>query len=111
MLVKQKHIIISLHEVVMVREIYTPALRKGGGQEGKRGGARSDKQKTTDHLVKVFCCTLIHCFSTVNMIEDGGGLFIAVGEPSRALGEVLCPRIARCLFFSPKKKKSGGSVN
>lgn len=26
------------------------------------------------HLVKVFCCTLIHCFSTVNIFDHGGDI-------------------------------------
>jgi hypothetical protein len=25
-------------------------------------------------LVKVFCCTLIHCFSTVNIFDHGGDI-------------------------------------
>lgn len=26
----------------------------------------------THHFVKVFCCTLIHCFSTVNIVDQEG---------------------------------------
>ena len=44
------------------------------------------------------------------MIEDGGGLFIAVGEPSRALGEVLCPRIAVPFFLSQEEIRGVGKL-
>lgn len=35
----------------------------------EEGGQRERKDITeTNHFVKVFCCTLIHCFSTTNMV-------------------------------------------
>lgn len=30
--------------------------------------SREEQEREKYHFVKVFCCTLIHCFSTVNML-------------------------------------------
>lgn len=49
------------HRLVSSKSPLRGSLRDAGGEEGL-GGRREY------HLVKVFCCTLIHCFSTVNML-------------------------------------------
>jgi hypothetical protein len=41
--------------------------REGGGGRPQLKGSL----ERTNHLVKVFCCTLTHCFSTVNIFNQG----------------------------------------
>lgn len=46
--------------------------RYRSGKEGEEGrDSPMKKPKKTYHLVKVFCCTLTHCFSTVNIFNSG----------------------------------------